>query len=111
MQSKDVVPGSSPIGCLVRLFWMAIGGLVCVLSLVTIGRRPGLAFGSADVLCLLAVIAMIFFRYVDIRRYGGTTATGEPATMAHWRRYSLRVVVTVAGAWCLAHGFAWLAGQ
>ncbi len=47
--------------------------------------------------CLVAV------RYADIRYLGGRTAEGVPATMAHWRRYVLVLMVASTAVWLTAH--------
>ena len=42
-------------------------------------------------------------RRVDITRWAGKTASGEPATLAHWRRYAVTVVFVTAIASVVAH--------
>lgn len=48
--------------------------------------------------------------YVDIVRYQGMTADGEPATTVHFRRYVLMLIVVSAAVWTAARllgpGFA-----
>jgi hypothetical protein len=56
----------------------------------------------------VAVIAgMLFLRYVDIRYLNGRTASGQAATMAHWRRYAVILTVIAAALWALAHALAY----
>jgi hypothetical protein len=48
-------------------------------------------------------VLTIAARRVDITRWQGTTASGEPATLAHWRRYAATVVLVAAAACVVAH--------
>jgi hypothetical protein len=42
---------------------------------------------------------LIGTRYVDIVRYQGLTADGQPATMAHFRRYAIVLLATAVALW------------
>jgi len=92
-------------GCLVRLYWIFLGNAVLMFLLVFIfEKRP--AFPSLiDVACLATVASLIAVRYVDIRFLDGQTGTGDPATMAHWRRYALLTGIVGSGLWLLARAF------
>jgi len=67
-----------------------------------IGRGFGL-FGLLDVLYWFTVGCLLAARYVDIRSLGGRTADGAPATMGHWRRYAVVLVVVSAVLWIVVH--------
>lgn len=58
-----------------------------------------------DAVVWLTVALMIVARRVDITRGQGTTATGEPATLAHWRNYAVTVVCVAGVASVFAHAF------
>ncbi|MCY1009581.1 hypothetical protein OV079_29250 [Nannocystis pusilla] len=102
--TPDHAPASA--GCALRLFWMLIGNAIVYASLATIAMN-GEAFPSAlDGVVWLTVALTIVARRVDITRWAGKTASGEPATLAHWRRYAITVVALTALASVLAHVIA-----
>lgn len=93
----------APAGCALRLFWMLIGNAIVYASLAMIAMN-GEGFPSAlDGVVWLTVALTIVARRVDITRWAGKTASGEPATLAHWRRYAIAVVSLTALASVLAH--------
>ena len=55
----------------------------------------------------LTIVAMVAARWVDIRFYHGDTVTGEPATMSHWRKYAVRLIVGALVVWTIIHLLAW----
>lgn len=90
-----------PGGCLLRLFWMAFGNLALVMMTIVIIERR--AFSAVDVAYWLVVLALVIVRYVDITRFAGRTASDEPATMRHFRRYSLGLLASAAAVWATVH--------
>ena len=93
-----------PGGCLLRLFWMAFGNLALILiTLLIIERR---AFSALDGAYWLIVVALVVVRYVDITRFAGRTASYEPATMRHFRRYTLGLLAGAAAAWTCIHALS-----
>lgn len=105
MQSQPVNPdpAPAPAGCLLRLFWMFLGNAVVYASLAVIATR-GAPFPSAlDAVVWLAVALTIAARRLDITRWQGKTASGEAATLAHWRRHAVIVVAVTAAASVIAH--------
>lgn len=113
---KNESPGVPPShdsmsGCLVRLAWMLFGNVALFVLAVFISQRPGGAFSAFDVAYWAVVAAVIGLRYLDIRSFKGQTATYEPATMAHWRRYAIVVVAAALVACGLAHGIAYLGSR
>jgi hypothetical protein len=90
-------------GFALRLFWMMFGHAIVFASLATIVVDE-LAFPTiADAVVWLTVALMIVVRRVDITRAQGTTATGEPATLAHWRNYAVTLICAVGVASVFAH--------
>jgi hypothetical protein len=57
-----------------------------------------------DVVFAVTIPLVIVARYLDVTRFSGTTAYGEPASVAHWRRYALAVLFGSIIAWACAHG-------
>jgi hypothetical protein len=89
-----------PVGCLsalVRAFWMAFGNLALVFCAMFAARRP--APSPLDMAYVGLVIALMVVRHLDITRFQGQTTEGEPATLAHWRRYCLLLVPIAAALW------------
>ena len=106
--APESTASSSGLGILLRLFWMIVGNVVLGFSGLHIlwGRES--FFSIADITYVAAIPLLIAARYVDIAKFHGTTGTGEPATMAHWRRYALGMLAISVAAWVLLHGIAYL---
>ena len=91
----------NPSGCLIRLFWMGGGNLALVLIALWIYRSAG--WSLRDLLFGVIVLLLVVARYVDIVRFHGQTADAEgPATMTHWKRYSLTLVAIAVTLWAVA---------
>jgi hypothetical protein len=107
-------PGATPEtslgGCLVRLCWMMLGNVALLLTAAWISQQHSGFLSVADAAFWGLIAFVIAARYVDVARFQGRTATYEPATMVHWRRYALGVLLFGLGVWILAHGLACLTG-
>lgn len=90
-----------PQGCLLRLFWMALGNLALLGAAAFIGRRG--AFSFLDAIYWLVVIALGAARYFDVVRFHGQTIEGEAATRDDLRRYLVRLLVLAIVLWAVAH--------
>ncbi|MCY0993098.1 hypothetical protein OV203_38515 [Nannocystis sp. ILAH1] len=100
-QNPDNAP--SPVGCLLRIFWMFVSNAIVYGSLAGIVMH-GAAFPSIlDFVIWSTVVFTILARRVDITRWGGKTAQGEPATLIHWRRHAVIVVIVTIVASVIAH--------
>ncbi|MFN0244004.1 MAG: hypothetical protein ACKVWV_14030 [Planctomycetota bacterium] len=96
---------NAELGCLVQLFW-SIGGCGLLTAIaVLILRQPPWTLSLRDAVFWSFVGAMVFARAVDVRRFGGQTADGNPATMKDVRRYALGLVVSAALVWAAAQSF------
>jgi hypothetical protein len=88
---------------------MAFGNIALVLLVLSIYRSAG--WSIADLAFWLVVGLLIGARYIDIVRYKGATIDGEPATLAHFKRYVLVVLFAGAALWAIARalgpGFSW----
>ena len=93
-------------GCLLRLSWLIAGNAVLLLAARSIAIGGGLLLTWADAVFWLAAGAMLAARYVDVTRFGGCTASGKPATLAHWRRYALLLCGGALAVWIVAHAIA-----
>ena len=100
-------PQTEQGGCLtliVRLSWMAFGNLVLIFTAFSIAlQRSGIV---QDLLFWAVVAGLILIRYIDITVFHGQTTESEPATLQHWRRYSLLLFLASGVLWLLAHGAA-----
>jgi len=79
---------STPMaGQLLRVFWLFVGNAVVygswVAIVLTSARLPSLLDGVV----WLVIGLMIVARRIDILRFAGRTAQGDPTTLADWHRY------------------------
>ena len=95
-------------GVLVRLWWMLIGNFILVVCIAFIVQNRGGFFHAADPAFGITVVSLVLARYLDIRFCKGLTATGKPASMTTWVRYTIFLVVGSGVAWALAHGASYL---
>jgi hypothetical protein len=98
------VSGPGGAGCLFRLYWMLFGNAIMWFLLAFIvAKRPKL-LSAFDAVYWLIVVSLVVARYVDIRYHKGRTAYGDdPATLKHWRRYAVLLVIAAFGGWVGAH--------
>ena len=92
----------SAAGCLARLFWTIGGNAALVFRAIFIAQGPS-GFSLYDLAYWGVALLLVATRYVDITRFDGTTADGEPATLSHWRRYTAAVLGIGAAVWAVAH--------
>ena len=88
-------------GCLLRLFWIAIGNILLVVLTSRIYIAGG--FSLLDLAYWMSVAAMIGARYFDVHRFHGATASGEPATPVHLRRYAFGLGAGALVVWAVVH--------
>lgn len=97
--------GSKPLpmsGCFVRLGWIVGGNVLLAMLAVLIARGERWTLSPKDAAFLVILGAAVALRYVDWKRFGGTTADGEPATLHHFRRYVAWHLGSWSGAWTVA---------
>ena len=95
-----------PAGCFLRLFWMLIGNLILLFCAYSITQNRSSFFSVADAFYWAAVGCLLAVRYADIRYLKGLTADGDPASMAHWRRYAGLVLIASTCLWLVVHAVA-----
>jgi hypothetical protein len=95
-------------GCLIRLYWMLIGNAALIMCVAAILTHRGGFLSVADIVYWVLVITMGVARFVDIRKFGGRTAAGQPASATHWRRYLVFLIVASSVIWGAAHLGAYL---
>jgi hypothetical protein len=90
---------------------MALGnGALLLLAAHIAVSRQGFLTGI-DLAFWLTVVFLLAVRYVDITGFHGQTATCEPATLTHWRRYAAVVPLLALALWLAAHGAGVLLGS
>lgn len=87
MQQSTPSRSTPMAGQLLRVFWLFVGNAVVYGSWVAIVLTSARLPSVLDAVVWLAIGLMILARRVDIRRFAGRTAQGDPTTMADWRRY------------------------
>ena len=88
-------------GCLLRLFWTAVGNLALLALIYSISTQQG--FSLLDAVYWLVVAAIATARYLDIARFRGQTLAGAPATVHHFRRYALWLFLVGLALWIGTH--------
>jgi hypothetical protein len=82
---------------------MMAGHALLALSAVFIAQNRVQFLSLADGVFAFALALSIVARYVDVTRFGGKTAGGEPATVAQWRRYAILLSLVAGLLWAAAH--------
>jgi hypothetical protein len=82
---------------------MAAGNVALFMLLILIARNKALSLSVCDLGLWGLAAAMAAVRYLDITRLGGQTTEGEPATLAHWRRYTLGLAAVTGFLWITGH--------
>ena len=98
--------GTTGVGCLVRLFWFFGGNAILIVSAGYISQHRGSLLSVWDAVFWGAAILLMAVRYLDITRLHGQTATGDPATIGHWRRYVVLLLAAASLAWLATHAWA-----
>jgi hypothetical protein len=90
---------SSGFALLLRLYWMFIGHIAVIMAAVGICANQLQSSILINSLYFLAAICLPVSRYIEIKKYHGETAEGEPATMAHWKRFTIMVAAYSIALW------------
>jgi hypothetical protein len=86
-----------------RVFWMMVGPFaLATLALSIVGRADGW-FSPSDLLYFIILAGMLIGRWTEFRFSLPMTATGEPATAEHLRRYVLGLGLLGLGFWVVAN--------
>ncbi|OGV66422.1 MAG: hypothetical protein A3K19_27790 [Lentisphaerae bacterium RIFOXYB12_FULL_65_16] len=105
-RADSTVTQDSFVGLFLRMFWMIAAYPLLFFLATGIYRKGPWAFSALDIAYVLVVALLLAARFVDIRSYRGLTSEGEPATMAHWRRFSLMTCIAGLLLWLAARGVA-----
>ena len=86
---------------LIRLYWLFVGnGILFILASHIAFKNVGIYY---DIFYWCNSIAIIIARFIDIRFLNGETASGAPATMSDWKRFSPLFFLAAVVIWAIAH--------
>jgi hypothetical protein len=97
--TRQELEGTGCLAALVRLFWLLLANIVLFFLTALIAQRRD--FSVFDLLFWTTVTAIVIARYVDVVHLGGLTIYGQPATLRHWRRHTLLIVLFWGVVWLL----------
>jgi hypothetical protein len=97
--NQPVDKQSGILALLIRPFWMFFGNFILLISAANILMGEGKTSYVSDLIFWTGVIALVTVRFLDIKFLDGQTATGTPATLKHWLRYTIGLVVFSAVIW------------
>jgi hypothetical protein len=100
-QTTDKQRGT--LALLARIFWMALGNFALLICAANIFMGESSSTRVSDIIFWSVVPAMIIVRFLDIKFLDGQTTTGEPATLSHWRKYAVLLIIISAIIWSVAH--------
>jgi hypothetical protein len=84
-----------------RIYWMLFGNIILLLTALTTALGSFQSLTAASAVFWLNTVCMVVVRYLDIRHFQGSTVDGQVATMAHWKKYSVSLLVMSASIWAL----------
>jgi hypothetical protein len=91
----------SAVARLLRVVWVILGPLVLLALLAVITQQSGYSVVDVWFAVVLAIVALA--RLLDIWKFEGTTTAGERATRLHFAIYTVKLLVSAAGGWLVAH--------
>jgi hypothetical protein len=86
-----------------RLFWMMVGPFILGIFAISITERRDGWFSPLDGLYFVVLGGILLGRWLEFRSGRPLTATGEPATVAHLRRYALVLSLLGVAVWVVAN--------
>ncbi len=101
--NQTISAQESGLGMLFRIFWMFLGNVILLILLIWIFENENKSLGIKDLFYWAIVCLLIIARYFDIKKLGGLTVTGSPASMPVWSRYAVIIVILAGLLWGLAH--------
>jgi hypothetical protein len=106
---REVVPPPSKhadsklTGAFARLYWMLGGNAALSLLAIGIAQQGPQPTWVTDAVFWTVAASLVLVRYLDIALLGGATASGGPASLRDWHRYSWRLLLVALGVWIIAH--------
>lgn len=99
-------PTTSLSTVLTRVFWTMVGPMALFLLLTGIVTNNNGWFTPADVGFLAVLIGLILARVVEFQGGNPRTASGDPATPAHLRKYIIATLIFGLCVWVVANMIA-----
>ena len=100
---QSVEKYDSILGLFAKFFWTLLGNAILFFTALSILQHKGEMFYTADIVFWVTVAVLIIVRYLDIKFWNGLTVTGLPASMAHWRKYTIILLICSTAIWIGAH--------
>jgi hypothetical protein len=100
-QAKTAEAGGAGM-MLCRLMWMFMGPLILVIIIYRAVSQGDGWLRLGDAVYAIALALMIGARWLEMRSGTAMTATGEPATMRHFKRYVIVLLPVAAILWIAA---------
>jgi hypothetical protein len=85
---------------------MLVGNAILTLVAVAIAQQGRDRAWATDATFWTAVASIVIVRYLDIALLDGATASGEPASLSDWRRYTARLLLIALVVWIVVHAVA-----
>src|SRR5262245_25953931 len=85
-----------------RLTWLFFGPILLIFATLAIATRSTGGFSFSDLAYFLVLGAMLGGRGVEFRGGDPRTATGEPASRQHLRRYAVALTGVGLAVWVAA---------
>jgi len=99
MNDQAQIKPNPSLGVLARFYWMAIGPMIIILIAIAIMMKSFEKNAITNLTYWGLVLSVILIRYLDIRYLKGETADGEPATMKHWKRFCMLLLIIYTVLW------------
>lgn len=99
MNDQPRTEPSPSLGVLVRLYWMAVGPIGIILIVIAALMKSLKNNILISLIYWGFVLSVILIRYLDIRYLKGETADGEPATLKHWKKFSIMGSIIYCAIW------------
>jgi len=82
---------------------MLSGNVILLFAVLSILQHKGKILHAADIIFWITVVALLAARYLDIKFFKGLTAVGLPASMNHWQKYAVVLLICSSAIWIIAH--------
>jgi len=99
---SQAAPSESLLAGLLRPFWMLIGNAVILLLALTLARLPPWTPSWRDGVFFASVACLVWSRWTDVTRHGGTSAQGEVMTRPMLLRWTAGAVAACTALWLLS---------
>jgi hypothetical protein len=93
----------SVFGLFAKFFWTLLGNAILFFTAISIYHHKGQIFHTADIVFWVTAATLILVRYLDIKFWNGLTVTGMPASMTHWLKYAVVLLVCSTIVWIILH--------